>query len=291
MKAVASIYIPYAPHHAKIRLQAIASAERQTLKCKVNSGLSPNTPATFRNIAKFADTPFVVWLDADDRLEVDFVERCLERYETGKYVYTSWYCDNQVQKPNLCVARGEESLYHSHLVTTLYPTSVFKALNGFNENLPGHEDVDFYLRSASVGVCGVHLDKPLVHYTNHGQRSELFAQRQDKKTIMDEVYLSNGGQQTIMACCGGKGLPAVANPGEAKPGDVQAEALWAGMRSEYSTITGRLYVGGNGSVLNVAPADVDGLRDRGGTPLFRKVQNLRDLAPERTKVLKESGIL
>ena len=289
MNPIATIYIPYAPHHTDIRLRAIDSANRQTVKCKVLSGLSPNTPATFRNTAKFASTPFCVWLDADDTLEPTFVEECLESYEQGKYVYTNWLCDTVLQKPNLCVTRDVD--YHSHLVTTLYPTAVFKALGGFNEALPGHEDVDFYLRSVAAGICGIHLDSPLVHYSEHGKRSEEFAKRADKKIIMDEVFLNNGGQITIMACCGGAGTPAIANPGEAKPGDVQAEALWLGMHSEYSTVTGRLYVGGNGSILNVAPEDVANMTDRVGTPLFRQVQNLRDLTPKKESVLRESGLI
>lgn len=154
---VATIYIPYSPAHAEIRHRAIDSAERQTVKCKVLSSLSLNTPATFRNVARFADTPFVTFLDADDVLENNFIEECLKVYEQGKYVYTSWMCGDVLRTPNLCVTREDD--YRSHLVTTLYPAAVFKALGGFNETLPGHEDVDFYLRSARAGVCGVHLNK------------------------------------------------------------------------------------------------------------------------------------
>lgn len=289
MKPIATVIIPYAHYHSEIRIKAIASAEHQTVKCKVLSGLSLGTPAHFRNTAKFADTPFVVFLDADDTLEPTFIEECIGAYQTGRYVYTSWYCGKALQKPNLCVTREKD--YHSHLVTTLYPTAIFKALGGFNVDLPGHEDVDFYLRSAWSGVCGIHLDKPLMNYSEHGQRSEVFASMPDKKRIMDDVYLNNGGQQTIMACCGGAGTPAVANPGQAQPGDIQATALWLGMRTEYSPQTGRLYTGGNGSVLNVAPEDVAGMTDRAGMPLFKAVVDLRQLAPERAQVLKSSGLI
>lgn len=278
-----SIYIPYAPYHAALVHRAIESAQRQTIPCKIVSGLSPNSPSHFRNDAMFADTPFLVFLDADDILEPTFAADCLRAYQTGRYVYTSWYCGDVLRKPNLCV--DADSDYHSHLITTLYPTAVFKALGGFNTTLPGHEDVDFYLRSHQAGVCGVHLDAPLLHYTEHGQRSLNFAQRADKKAIMDDVFLRNGGYQTIMACCGGSGIPVQGNPGEAQPGDVLAQTLWAGMKTVVGLATGRIYVGGNGTKLNVSPDDVEQSPDK-----FLVVQDLRSLAPDREVILRDAGL-
>jgi hypothetical protein len=279
-----SIYIPYAPHHAELVIRAIESAERQTIPCNVISGLSKDTPARLRNDAMFAETPFLVFLDGDDVLEPTFVEECLRAYHTGYYVYTNWYCDSVLRKPNLCV--GASNVYRSHLVTTLYPTAIFKALGGFDESLPGHEDVDFYLRSHRAGVCGLHVDKALLHYTQHGQRSLSFKQRADKKAIMDDVFARNGGQFTIMACCGQPGQPAQVNPGAEQPGDVLAQTLWAGMRSEVGVATGRVYVGGNGSKIYVNPADIE------QTPhLFRAVQDVNALAPKRDVILKESGLV
>lgn len=280
-----SIYIPYAPYHAGLVQRAIDSAVRQTIPCHVVSGLSENTPATLRNDAMFADTPFLIFLDGDDVLEPTFAEECLKAYRTGYYVYTSWYCDHVLRKPNLCVSAASP-FYRSHLVTTLYPTAIFKALGGFDESLPGHEDVDFYLRSHRAGVCGLHVDKPLLHYTQLGQRSLSFKQRADKKAIMDSVFEKNGGQFTIMACCGQPGQPAQVNPGTEQPGDVLAQTLWSGMRSEVGMTTGRVYVGGNGSKIYVNPADIE------QTPhLFRVVNDVSTMAPKRDIVLKESGLI
>lgn len=282
--ALATIYIPYGSYHSLLVRHAIKSAEGQTVTCKVVSGQSDGTPAAFRNQAANADTPFIVFLDADDLLEPTFVEECLRAYQTGKYVYTSWWCGSVRRTPNLCV--DGVTGYLSHLVTTLYPTAIFKALGGFDTTLPGHEDVDFYLRSARAGVCGLRLDKPLLHYTEHGQRSLIFGQRDDKKAIMDDVYLRNGGQQTIMACCGQPGTKAAVNPGAELPGDVKAQALWAGMRSEVGLASGRVYVGGNGTVLNVDPADVEQ-----SPHLFQVVQDMSRLAPKRETVLREAGLV
>lgn len=279
-----TVYIPYAEYHSLLVHRAIQSAERQTVACDVVSGLSVGTPAHFRNQALDAQTPFICFLDADDLLAPTFIEECLKAYQPARYVYTSWLCDDLLRKPNLCVDADKD--YHSHLITTLYPAAIFKALGGFDETLPGHEDVDFYLRSARAGVCGLHLDQPLLHYTDHGWRSKLFNERADKKDIMDDVYLRNGGQTTIMACCGQPGTKAQTNPGQKLPGDVDAETLWAGMRTEVGLSSGRLYVGGNGVVLNVDPRDIE------QTPhLFKTVVDLRQLAPKRDQVLSEAGLI
>lgn len=284
MTFLTTIYIPFASYHQTVVHRAIASATQQTIPAIVLAAESPRTPARFRNEAMNATTPFVCFLDADDMLEPTFIEECLRAYQPMKYVYTSWKCGSVEVKPNLCVTADDD--YRSHLVTTLYPTDIFKALGGFDESLSGHEDVDFYLRSASQGVCGVHVDKPLLKYTDDGARSETFNQRADKKAIMDRVFLANGGQRTIMACCGQPGEPAASNPGTEQPGDVLATALWSGMRSEVGHVTGRVYVGGNMSKIYVDPRDVE------HTPhLFKPVKDLRKLAPDRDKVLRESGLV
>lgn len=288
ISSLTTIVIPIAPHHQSLAGRAIDSARGQTVTCDVIQVLDRHQRGAgwARNAgAAQCDTPFVIFLDADDFLDPTFVEACLQVYQPGRYVYTNWWVSEGVQdRPTLCVDADHD--YHSHLVTTLYPTEIFKALGGFDDTLPGHEDVDFYLRSAASGICGTHLDQPLLHYTEHGWRSKQFNERADKKAIKDRIYLRNGGQRTAMACCGQPGTKAQINPGQMQPGDVLAETLWAGMRSEVGLATGRVYTGGNGALIYVDPADVE------QTPhLLKTVKDLRKLAPEREQILKQSGLV
>jgi hypothetical protein len=294
MQPLVTVVIPYTKAHEHLAMTAYASVMAQTIPTRaiVVADTMGQGAGWTRNVAGL-DTislsriiePFLIFLDADDTLAPTFVEECLCAYQTGKYVYTSWMCGDVLRKPNLCVQRGFEDDYRSHLVTTLYPTEVFRALGGFDETLPGHEDVDFYLRSAQAGYCGVYLDKPLVNYTEHGQRSNLFNARPDKKDIMDRVYLKNGGQRTIMACCGQPGVQQTIVIGEAQPGDVMAETLWAGMRSEVGYSTGRVYRGGNGSQVPVAPEDLAQMDH-----LFREIKSAVEV-PKREQVLKDAGLV
>lgn len=280
----ATIIIPYADYHSGIVERAIASAAAQTILCEVKAGLSPKTPSIFRNkAAKSATTPFVVFLDADDVLDRTFMERCLEAYQTGSYIYTSWYEGDYIHKPANCAWSANSH----HIVTTLYPAALFNHLGGFDESLIGHEDADFYMRSSSRLVCGRFLDQPLVSRPeDSGKRSKQFQSNSSYSSIIQSVVERNGGLTQIMACCGGVGIPAEVSAGQQLPTDVLAQTLWMGTRSENGHVTGRMYIGGNGSKVWIDPRDLE------RTPhLFKKVEDLSQLAPKREIVLKESGLI
>lgn len=279
---VATIIIPFAPYHAHLVNRAIDSALCQTVPCEVIFRESPVTPARVRNEGMDATTPFVVWLDADDVLATTFVEDCLRVYERGKYIYTTWLEGDTIRSPRDCpFFQGSY-----HIVTTLYPTALFKYIGGFDETLPGGEDIDFYLKSSRYGICGTFLNKPLVaRPDDSGQRSKDYIAMDVHDKIRDGIVEKHGGVINIMGCCGGQGAPAGNNPGAQMPGDVLAQTLWAGMRSENGHVSGRMYIGGNGNHIWVDPADADAM-----PRFFRVVQDLRQLAPDKETVLKAAGL-
>jgi len=279
----ATILIPYAPYHASIVTRAYQSALAQTVECEVVLGLSVGTPAKLRNQGMQAQTDFVVFLDADDVLNPFFVERCLQAYDGRHYVYTAWSEGDAAFKPKPCAWDVDSH----HIVTTLYPTTLFKTLGGFDETLPGHEDADFYMRSYSKGVCGIFLDEVLVHRPDRSsQRSDAFHARADYLDIMQQIPLKYGGLEKIMGCCGNPGVQAQHDPGAMQPGDILVETLWSGMHSEYSPYSDRLYVGGNHIQIWVAAIDVEKFPN-----LYKPVQNMAELFPSKERALKESGLI
>lgn len=282
MTPIATVFIPFAAYHSQIVSRAFHSAVGQTVKCEVVIGLSPGTPATLRNEAMKAESDFVVFLDADDLLDPLFVERCLDVYDGKRYVYTAWSEGDAKFKPHDCPWSKDSH----HIVTTLYPTAIFKALGGFDVTLPGHEDADFYMRSYSKGICGLYLDEVLVHRPDSGQRSLAFHADPNYQRIMEDIPKRNGGLDKIMGCCGLPDIQAEHDPGAQQPGDVLVETLWDGMHSEYSPFTDRLYVGGNRTKIYVSPIDVEKF-----PKLYKPVQDLNNLFPKPTRILKESGLL
>lgn len=282
MTSLATVLIPYSPAHAPLVKRAIESVKTQTVACQWVAGESPRTPATLRNHALEVDTPFVVFLDADDWLEPDFIAECLKVYQEGKYVYTGWYMGYKVVTPDASAPFNDGH----HLVTTLYPTEAFKYLGGFNTELPGGEDLEFYLASAFNGICGVLCDKPLLHYTGNGERSLAYENSPLYFDTQDAIWQRYGGKQVAMACCGNPNTPAPPNPGEKQDGDVWAEALWAGIRKEIGHATQRVYRSGNRNRLWVSPKDIERMPS-----LFRAVPDVKKMTPNRAAVLREAGLL
>lgn len=282
---IATICIPVGTYHESLYLDAFASAQAQTVECDVmlyfdregrGAGYARN------QAAKDTETPFIIFLDADDRLEPTYAEECLRRYERGKYVYTGWYAGDAIRIP------AQYTPYNNggfHLVTTLLPTAAFEAVGGFDETLPGHEDCDLYLKLAHIGICGELIPKPLVHYRPFGLRGKQFREHADYDAVRKAVYERNGGQATIMCC--GKDLPmAQNNPGERREGDVLAMALWAGLRNEGSEADpSRVYRGGNGSLQWVNAQDVKSRPD-----LWRQMHTNETLTPDKADVLKAAGL-
>lgn len=282
MSFPATIFIPYAAYHSQVVSRAFQSARNQTVECEIVIGLSPDTPAKLRNQALQASTDFCVFLDADDLLDPQFIEKCLTAYDGQHYVYTAWSEGDKAFKPKPFAWDADSH----HIVTTLYPTEVFKALGGFDETLPGHEDADFYMKSLSQGICGVYLDEVLVFRPDSGRRSLAFHALPEYKELIKSIPEKYGGIEKLMGCCGLPDIQAQPDPGQPRPGDVLVETLWGGMHSEYSPYTDRLYVGGNGLKIYVAPVDLEKFPN-----LYKRVQDLKELMPEPTKVLRESGLI
>lgn len=292
---IATIFIPFADYHKQVVQQAFRSAVNQTVECEVVLGASPGTPALLRNQAMNAKSPFVVFLDADDTLEPNFVEECIRTYETGKYIYTGWYQEDKVMMPRPCnpflahdFNDGRGGVGGYHLVTTLFPTELFKYLGGFIETLPGGEDIDFYMRAQRAGVCGVLCDKPLVHYNGAGEtRGKHFAANPEHDAIKHMIELENGGLQAMAGCCGISSGGEQANLTGQQPGDIAAQTLYA-PTTQTGRATGRWYPRPlfMGQVIMVDPRDVEKMPE-----LFKAVVDLNKIAPDAMRIRKEAGLI
>jgi hypothetical protein len=283
--AIATVIIPCSPNHEQFISAAIASVQAQTIPAEINVYIDKHERGAgyARNAgAANVDTPFIVFVDADDTIEPTFLEKCLTAYRKGHYVYTGWIAgERRVMPQSHTPYKGEGY----HLVTTLIPTQAFKEVGGFDEDLPGYEDADLHLKLTSAGLCGILVAEYLVNYSPNGTRSRAFDARPDKVSFQKLVYDRHGGEKTIM-CCGQEGIPAPSNPGEKQDGDVWAMTLWGGIQTVGSVTGARTYRGGNGNAMWVAKDDVDQQPH-----LFKRLFSVSDLTPNREDVLKESGLI
>lgn len=253
-----TVVIPIGPYHLDVAQRAVASVAAQTLPCRVltvedqdgrGAGYARNQG--LRQVR----TEFVSFLDADDTLEPRFAELCfdiLSLVPGRRYVYTNWYEGDAVKvAPSPCDLWTNQTY---HLVTTLMRTDDVRRVGGYDEVMPGAEDTDFGIRLKLSGVCGIHLNEPLLHYNTGGRRSKDL-RMSGRETVMQQ-YMSERYKEFTMGCCGDYDLPKTP-VGERQDGDVLAMALWNGNRQERGLATGRLYPrAGNNKIVYVDPRDV-----------------------------------
>lgn len=233
-----TVITPIAPHHRALYKQAADSVLAQTVPVRHIAQIDERGegPGAIRNrLLAQVDTEYVAFLDADDWLDPTFAAKTLAALRPGRYVYTDWWKDDQqVRVPAAPWCTGS-----FHLVTAVVPTEAARAIGGFDEDLPGMEDTDFYLRLLLHGVCGIHIKKPLVHYRADGGRASHIHKSGEVDRLQGILTARYGGKS--VSCCGD--IIEVDNTpvNERRDGDVLAMAKWGGNSTRNGLVTGRLY--------------------------------------------------
>jgi hypothetical protein len=252
-----SIIIPYAPYHTSIVEQAIAAARSQSLPCDVipvEDMMGWGAGGTRNHGVYLSDTLFVYFLDADDTIRPDTIERMVGMYRKHSYVYSDDTQGDSLHQTPDCGAWLDGTW---HTVNALVPTAAFRAVGGFDETLPALEDLDFFLRLQAYGVCGVRCPHPLVRYTAGGQRSYTFSQQPDYKQRKLDLYKRWVGAAK-MGCNCGAAVSGVVPDGK-EDTDILVTALYT-PRQMGGSVTGRLYPrprGANNYQIWVDPRDVE----------------------------------
>jgi hypothetical protein len=250
---LATVVIPVSPKHraSGVYKDAIQSVQDQTVPTDHITvfDVNGNGAAWSRNKGtEQVKTPFVIWLDADDRLRPSFVAQCLSVYETGHFVYTDWVVNGMVINTPACLQPFENG--QEHVITTLLPTQAWYAVGGFDESLDTLEDEDFYRRLASYGWCGIRVAEPLIEYRRHLGESLVNLDTVDKATqaqrvsekvaLFEQRYRSHRHMADDCGCFTPKpGAPSQAI-GQKQANDILAETLYTPQKVE-GAITGRLY--------------------------------------------------
>lgn len=134
-----------------------------------------------RNLgARHAKAPMLAFLDADDWLDPRFLDATLNQWRmSGRYVYTDWISVNKdgVLEQNTTFNYDFDIIFKRtaiHAVNILIPKADFLALGGFDEGMIAWEDVDFFMKAAVKGFCGVRCPEALFTYDyRSGKRREL----------------------------------------------------------------------------------------------------------------------
>jgi glycosyltransferase involved in cell wall biosynthesis len=151
-------------------LQAEFPERRITLVRQANQGLG----AARNTGVRATRSPFVLPLDADDRLEPRAVERLLGALlEQGGDVATPLgRTFGQEQRPlvTLPVTRRRLCAGNCLVYASLYRRELFDRVGGYVTGLRplGYEDWDFWLAALAAGAKFVHVPEELFGYRRHG---------------------------------------------------------------------------------------------------------------------------
>jgi glycosyltransferase involved in cell wall biosynthesis len=231
-RPVISVIIPVGPGHAKYLLSALDSLLGQTLReweaiviedgSQVDDELTPYPfvrllrtekgplgAGAARNLGiQAARAPLIYFLDADDYLTPDALRKSLTLFaKTGRYVFSDYIArDGDGQEQIMQIMDYERQAYldtrQIHAVSALVPTAWARDIGGFDPDLPGWEEYEFYMRMAAKGYCGEHLTEPLLVYRTHaGTRRNLSQTNQAKLITLFEKRFPGG--MTMPGCCGG----------------------------------------------------------------------------------------
>lgn len=330
-----SVIIPLGPGHERYVIDALDSLIAQTVgtweAIVVNDTGKPLSEIAGAQYARILTTkgkegagvarnlgiqaaraPLVLFLDADDSLRSDALKIMMERYAKGDcgYVYTDWttvLANGQTKTGRANEYQPVEWLYKGqHAVTVLMATEDAKNLL-FDEEMPGWEDWDFFVKCNVSGICGAHIPEALLTYREFtgSRRGAAFDRKEELLDLLKTRYAEYiDGSKKLMPCrggCGGAKKAAqsvsvdsrvLANQ-EPRPDRVRMEFVGRQTGPITYTVNGHSYQGANtdeNRFVDVPFADAEKLGRlniwrRAGTPTVEVTEAPPPPAPPETKVV------
>jgi len=290
-----SVVIPVGPGHTSILTDALDSLEAQTFRkweaIVVNDSgeeldLTPwpyvtlvETPGKkgagyARNRGtEAAKAPEIVYLDADDFLQANALERFLaaRAQYPNTWIYPDMYTHRASGEVEYygCSDFTARELWRRGIgpVTCLYTKKMWKKVKGFDEK-SHREDWDFHLRLARAGFCGIRIPEALLTYRHKTGSRRASGSIRKEAEVLHRKY----DREELMRKCGGCGKRAkmASAPSNLPPknwdtkegagwklvefvGGNQTSMLWKGK-------SGRKYIAGNNDAhrtIRIHPQDYE----------------------------------
>lgn len=201
-------------------------------------------------LAKQCQTPWLMFLDADDKLYEGILAKMAARASPDHVVYGDLMIFGNGHAQRYYALRdydGRTMIEHPIMpVTTLHTKKAFEEVGGFDKAFEeGLEEWDYNIRLTVAGYCGIHLKEPMLWYRRHREqrshgRNWLRGQR---KKIEDRYMIL---KEADMPCCsGGSRRRAVPrnNPGEMSAMDLASGEMvlieYTGRRMGAITLRGK----------------------------------------------------
>lgn len=234
-----SVIIPVGPTHGIRVFAALTSVAGQTFRdweliLVDDGGLDEENERTIRTIYPFikmrktanpgsgagaarnvgiqaARAPVCVFLDADDFLSPDALERMAEKFaeSEGRYVYTHYAIVAEGEREGrICKPYSAEDMLrnpreHGHCITVMIATWQARRLR-FDESMKILEDAEFFMRAASMGYHGVLLPEALLNVRAQYSTHRITAEVSDRiESELKKKFEKFTGEKPMASCCSG----------------------------------------------------------------------------------------
>lgn len=180
-------------------------------KSHIRFAVQPNcgVAAARNHAARLASGKYFLFLDADDTILPEYIEKCvnvLENDATCKLVYPqAEFFDAQSGVWELPAYEGFKSLLlgNRFIITSLHRAADYAELDGFDETFKTHEDWDYWIRLLQHGGGVCKIPEVLFRYRKRQDRSSLIDKlegnvglnREDWQRIYEKnsrLFLENG---------------------------------------------------------------------------------------------------
>lgn len=156
------------------------NSEQPVTHDKVHSFVLPQNvgPAKARDFGvRMSKSKLLLFVDADDILQLDFIQRCGEKILHADIVYPNIIFFGAVKQNNLrelpnCISRDYIKSEIAVLpVTSMMRKEVYKDLGGFKD-LPFYEDWEFFIRAFNKGYHFSHANTNLMYRQSRSGRMQ-----------------------------------------------------------------------------------------------------------------------
>lgn len=243
-----------------------------------------------------ATADYLVCLDADDRLLPDGLARLWNSRCPAGVVYGDLvYIGDRVGAHLLpewsleLLLRGQSALP----ITALHPREAWRKVGGFDERVPGLEDVDYWIKLAERGYCGQRIPHPIFEYRRHATSRQAGLEADNRRRMREvlgvlqqrhrKVMVEMANVQRNCSKCPGSGGQGtgVNNMLPPEVGSDTTRLRYVGPMNgsfvAHGFATGaRYFINGRGDTIIVDVRDTPGLlaRHTGGRPDFEQLQDI-----------------
>lgn len=169
--------------------QFIADKPTFRVYSKENEGLAPTRNYGFQ----FVKGKYLVFLDADDLIDPDFVRLCAEQFEVNDQVDIVTTQVQHFERENHIYIPPTFSIdtllrVNCFIVTSMIKSEAFRDIGLFDETMKFHEDWEMWIRMTEKYSKVVHIDRPLFWYRKRNSRDSMCDLLHTKHTA-DETQL------------------------------------------------------------------------------------------------------